>query len=144
MNGNTNNTLVISNDLDLAQLSDCREFTFEKVIDLRHTNDGTACGMEENIMKRMANIWVEYSQVPTDIRVIAMQDTRDMLERVRPTTGKVMVLTDQISEMVSFCFRHGIQFRCMDSKSAEQSADIIPVDFDAQAESSPDMEAALA
>ena len=103
-------TVTLAETLDCADIPAIGAFSHSKILDLRCQPNGHARPIEEPVLKRLRNHFVEYEQLP-----MAMDDTGPcqdihLCELIREKGEGVLVLSDDISQVATLLGLYKIPF----------------------------------
>lgn len=99
MAGTTKVTLAQA--LRLDQIATDGSFNHAHVLDLRCDENGRARAIEESVLKKLANHFIRYTQMP-----VALDDTGPcqevhVCETINDMDGRVLVLTDHVTQIAA-------------------------------------------
>ncbi|MBA4782994.1 MAG: hypothetical protein H2045_07215 [Rhizobiales bacterium] len=112
--------VTIAKDLFVEDVSCVTDFPYGAVIDLRSDAHLCARPVNERLVKRLRNFFVQFSQIPTDVSAVPAV-MEDVLSHVAHHDGEVLVLTDQIVEFRTLCDRNNVETRIFNSTAARLS-----------------------
>lgn len=112
--------VTIAKDLFVEDVSCVTDFPYGAVIDLRSDVHLRARPVNERLVKRLRNFFVQFSQIPTDVSAEPAV-AEDVLSHVVRHEGEVLLLTDQIVEFRTLCDRNNVETRILNSTAARLS-----------------------
>lgn len=111
--------VTIAKDLTVDDVSGLSDFPFNAVIDLRRDERFGARPVNERLVKRLGNFFVDFNQIPVDVTIEAF--TEELLAHVVRHDGDLLVLTDQIAEFRTLCDRNHLESHVFNAASSRRS-----------------------
>ena len=106
--------VTIATGLDTANICNVNKFPYSAVIDTRHCEAGKARAIEETVLLRLNNFFIDYAQLPLDFSQPTQASRARILRTIIALHGDVLVLTDQIEAFEQYCSARVIPFRVAD------------------------------
>ena len=107
-------TVAIATKLDVANIRNMNDFPYTAVLDTRNCEAGNARAIEDPILSRLTNYFIEYAQEPLDFCRATQRSKIQLMQTIADIRGEVLVLTDQLTEFEQLCKDHAIPFRIVD------------------------------
>ena len=102
--------VTVSRTLDLDEIISGEGFNFNHVVDLRCGDELQARPIEERVMKKLRNYFIEYEQMPmTNGKSGPCEEVR-LCEDLNEMGGSILVVTDDIPYVASLCNLYDIPF----------------------------------
>ena len=102
--------LVLTAGLEAQEVIAGKGFDYSYVLDLRCCDKGYARPVEEPVLKRLTNHFVEYRQMPISFETSPSDEQEALVEILKQMDGKCLVLTEEVSMMANLCDAASIPF----------------------------------
>ncbi len=93
--------VTLAENLGYADFPTTGTFAHSRVLDLRCESDGSARPIEEAVLKRMRNHFVDYEQLPMIMSEAGPCQDVHLCELVRERDEQTLLLTDDISQVAT-------------------------------------------
>lgn len=101
--------VTIARTLDCTEISVGKGFSFNRVFDLR-CEAGEARPVEEAVLKRLKNHFVDYEQIPIEFSVDGPCKEVHICESVKSSDANTLVLADDLSQLAALFHIYNIEF----------------------------------
>ena len=118
--------VTIATDLHCAEVGGEQQFPFVAVLDLRPCSRFGARAIEEATLKRLAFFWVQYDQLPTDMRYPTTRQEKSLFSAICQHAGRVLILTGQPQEVARFCRGLDVPVAWRDLHLAARDESVLP------------------
>lgn len=95
--------VTIQSSLEARAIQGFERFPHTQIIDLRHSQCGSARPFEEEIFKRLRNYFVDYEQVPTNLEQPTPRQENQLFRMITEQSGNILIVTEQVAAMARFC-----------------------------------------
>ncbi|MEM7069406.1 MAG: hypothetical protein AAF478_11035 [Pseudomonadota bacterium] len=102
-----NYSITIARSLELDEINCRGGFDHKSVIDMRRAQCGATRPIEESVLKRLKNHFIEYEQMDADA---IDADQQKLVGRADIVSGDTLVLTDDVAHVASHCQANNIPF----------------------------------
>ncbi len=102
--------VTVSRTLDLDEITSNGDFDFNHVVDLRCGEELQARPIEERVMKKLRNYFIEYEQMPMANGKSGPCEEVRLCEDLNEMGGTILVVTDDIPYVASLCNLYEIPF----------------------------------
>lgn len=101
--------VTIARTLDCTEINVGKGFAFSRVFDLR-CEAGQARPIEEVVLKRLSNHFVDYEQIPLEFSVDGPCKEVHICESVKASDKNTLVLADDLSQIAALFQIYNIEF----------------------------------
>ena len=93
--------VTLAENLNCSDFPATGTFAHTKVLDLRHERDGSARPIEETVLKRLRNHFVDYEQLPMIMDETGPCQDVHLCESIREKGEGVLVLSDDVAQVAT-------------------------------------------
>lgn len=93
----------ICRTIDVQEIRTLNRSEHIRVIDLRSNGIGGRYPIQERVVRRLRNYWIDFSQLPTDMRQSTSRQHNELFDMIAYSGGNVLVITHQPELVKRFC-----------------------------------------